>query len=143
MHKPVIDFHFQRSIIKIPKRKLLRDFIKKIFEKERKSIESLNIIFCSDKYLLKINQKYLSHNDYTDIITFDLSDAQEIIGEIYISLDRIRENAKLLAIDIGQELLRVIFHGILHLCGYQDKLKSEKMKMTLKENYYLRKWNSI
>jgi rRNA maturation RNase YbeY len=82
----------------------------------------------------------LSHDFYTDIITFNLSDSEEIKGEIYISVDRIRENAKLFNTSINTELLRIIFHGVLHLCGYNDKSKVETKIMNSKEEFYLNKW---
>ena len=105
---------------------------------EGKIIESLIYVFCSDKYLLKINQTFLNHNYYTDILTFDLSKTSKIIeGEIYISVDRVKENSKELKININLEFLRVIFHGVLHLCGYTDKTKLQKQKMRKKEDEYL------
>lgn len=110
----------------------------KLFKKEGKVLEKLNYIFCSDDYLLEINRRFLKHNYYTDIITFDISEVKEkIIGEIYISVDRVRENAKELKQPLQQELLRVVFHGALHLCGYKDKSKSQQKQMRLKEEYYL------
>jgi len=143
MPESSIDFLTQTSIDKLSNKRKLRAFIKHIFKSERKNLKGLNIIFCSDKYLLKINQRYLLHNFYTDIITFNLSDSKEIVGEIYISIDRIRANSNLFGIKKEQELLRVIFHGILHLCGYKDNTKKGKLKMTLKENSYLYKWNTL
>lgn len=88
-----------------------------------------------------MNKKFLSHNYYTDILTFDLSENEEIKGEIYISTNRIKENAKALKISTKQELLRVIFHGILHLCGYSDKTNLDKSIMTAKEDDCLNRWN--
>ena len=104
-------------------RRSLKLFIIQLFEKEGKSIKSLDIIFCSDEYLLDINNKHLQHDYYTDIITFDLSDPTStlITGEVYISIDRVKDNALSLHTKFSTELLRVIFHGVLHLCGYKDK----------------------
>ena len=101
----------------------------------------MNYIFCNDKRLLDINQQYLKHDYYTDIITFNLSEEDnKITGEIYISVDRVKENAELLGLSTAAELHRVIFHGALHLCGYKDKTSGEKVKMRGKEDYYLFKY---
>lgn len=95
----------------------------------------LNYIFCSDEHLLGINQQFLQHDTYTDIITFDLSDREdELVGEIYISIDRIRDNAQRFNTDPQKELYRVIFHGCLHLCGFSDKKASDKKEMTTAED---------
>ena len=103
-------------------------------------MEELNIILCSDEYLYKMNVQYLQHKTYTDIITFDQGTTQKVInGELYISLDRVRDNAKTLNISLKDELHRVMVHGLLHLCGYGDKNPAAKKKMTSKEDYYLGK----
>jgi probable rRNA maturation factor len=105
---------------------------------EGKEIAYIGINFCSDVYLLNLNIKALKHNYYTDIITFELNSKNEPIeGDIYISIDRVKENAKGLGVPMGEELLRVMIHGILHLCGYGDRTKTEQKKMREKENYYL------
>lgn len=108
--------------------------------KEKFSIHNIQFIFCSDKYLLEINNKFLSHDYLTDIITFDYSDkkVKEISGEIYISIDRVKVNAKEFSVPFKQELKRVIIHGILHLCGYRDKKESDKKVMRGKEDFYLK-----
>lgn len=100
----------------------------------------LRYVFCSDEYLHGINLSFLQHDDYTDVITFDLSEdsGKLIVGEIYISVDRVLANAKELGLSFEQEVLRVIFHGSLHLCGYGDKTKVAKAKMRRKEDEYLR-----
>lgn len=104
----------------------------------------MNYIFCSDNDLLKINKAYLNHNYFTDIITFNLSDNKEIIqGEAYISIDRVMANAKRMKISFKNELLRVIFHGSLHLCGYNDKTNIEAGTMREKEDYYLSIYTTI
>lgn len=143
MQHPNIHFFFQNSSISLSKRKKLKDYLIKMFKKERKGLNQLNCVFCSDKYLLKINQRYLLHDFYTDIITFELSDSDQTTGEIYISADRVRENAKIHKTSISQELLRVIFHGVLHLCGYNDKTKKERKIMSYKEEYYLSQWEKF
>ena len=134
---PKITFHLLAKGFRIPTRTLLKKSIINLFRKENKSLDSLSIIFCSDDYLLDINRKYLNHDYYTDIITFDLSAGDETIGEIYISADRITENASKFEVPISTELTRVIFHGCLHLCGYEDKTAQQKKIMRAKENHYL------
>lgn len=105
-----------------------------------KRISELNFIFCSDAYLLDINKQYLNHDTYTDIVTFDSSEEEDIIaGDIFISIDRVRENADKFNVLERDELHRVIIHGVLHLCGFYDKKKEEKDLMTAKENEYLGK----
>jgi probable rRNA maturation factor len=119
-------------------RKAVKEFVVGIFELESKPLKELNYIFCSDDYLLEMNQSFLKHDHYTDIITFDLSEGNETIGEIYISSDRVRENSITHGTSVRREVLRVIFHGALHLIGYKDKKKSEITIMRDKEEYYLR-----
>ena len=117
----------------------VKQFVQNLFVLEGKPLHKLNYIFCSDGYLLQINQDFLKHDYYTDIITFDITDdlEQGTIGEVYISIDRVKDNAVSHDTSFTQELLRVIFHGALHLCGYRDKKKSEITMMREKENYYL------
>ncbi len=119
-------------------KKNLKLSISNLFQVEGKKLKTLDYIFCSDDYLLKINKQFLNHDDLTDIITFDLSETQETIGEIYVSLDRVKDNAKILGVRYQDEIIRVIFHGALHLCGYGDKTKSEITIMREKEDGYLR-----
>jgi probable rRNA maturation factor len=126
----------------LPNRNRLKLFIPNIFRLEcEKPLGSLNYIFCTDEYLLQVNREFLQHDYYTDIITFDLSDPGGLIqGEIYISIDRVRDNAKAGNTKIYEELHRVIFHGALHLCGYKDKKASDIKLMRIKEDYYLGKY---
>ncbi len=119
-------------------RKKLKLFIQKLFDLEGKKLDNLSYIFCSDEYLLGINNEFLKHDFYTDVITFDLSvNKEEISGEIYLSIDRIKDNAKQQQVSFNEELHRVILHGALHLCGYKDKKKEEIVEMRAKENKYL------
>lgn len=112
-----------------------------MFRREGKKLGSLNFVFCSDIELLEINREYLSHDYYTDIITFELSEkGQPIEGEVYISIDRVAENAQKLKESFSRELHRVVFHGVLHLCGYSDKAKRLQAKMREAENYYLSRY---
>jgi rRNA maturation RNase YbeY len=124
------------------KRRVLKTMILDLFNREKRSLLDLNIIFCDDDFLLGINREFLQHNDFTDIITFDLSDSEEIKGEIYISIPRVIENATNLQADRLSEIHRVIFHGCLHLCGYKDKLKKDKDLMRKKEEEYLKGYAS-
>ena len=119
----------------------LKHFIELIFNREMQSLDSINYIFCSDRAILAINKKYLKHDFYTDVITFDLSpDNKTISAEVYISIDRIRDNAKQLGLSIKSELHRVLFHAALHLCGYNDKKKKDKEIMRKRENELLDKY---
>lgn len=112
--------------------------VKKLISRETgKKVGAINIIFCSDSYLLEINQKYLQHDTLTDIVTFDYCDDKYIAGDIYISLDRVEENAIKYKESFDREFHRVIFHGILHLLGYGDKSKEEEKEMRAKEDFYL------
>ena len=124
-------FHFR----KIRKH---REWILNTIYSEKKEYEGINIIFCSDQYLLEINRKFLQRDDYTDVITFSNSDNKQVIsGDVFISIDRIKENARSFRVSFTNELKRVIIHGILHLCGYQDHTKEEIKKMRQKEDFYL------
>jgi rRNA maturation RNase YbeY len=117
----------------------LKAFLEKQLKKEGLAIESLQYVFCSDKYLLNINKQFLNHDYYTDIISFDLSETRgQLIGDIYISVDRVKENAKTLKTTQANELLRVIFHGALHFCGYKDKKPADAKLMRSMEDKWLR-----
>ena len=134
-----IHFFYLKPCPDFRQRKKLKAFLPSLFKSEKKVLGSLNYIFCSDDYLLQINQEHLKHDYYTDIITFDLSaSAKTVDGEIYISIDRVRENARQEGVSVKEELHRVIFHGSLHLCGYKDKTQNEKSQMKKMENKYLK-----
>ena len=127
------DFEFSKSDV-------VAKWINDIALEFKYSISSLNYIFCSDEYLLDINRKYLNHDYYTDIITFDNSDeASSIESDIYISIDRVQENANTFNILFEKELFRVIIHGVLHLVGFEDHTDEEKALMRSKEEYCLSK----
>jgi len=133
-----ISFNKADATATLKNRVALKSFIEKSVKKEGLSIESLNYVFCSDKYLLEINKQFLDHNYYTDIISFDLSEVPgQLIGEVYISVDRVKDNAKTHGATFGEELLRVIFHGALHFCGYKDKKPSDVKKMRQMEDLWL------
>ncbi len=136
-----VHFHFLHGSPGFRNRQQLKAFLLSIFRTEKTPINSLSYIFCSDKYLLGINQQFLQHNDYTDIITFNLAmGTAPVEGEIYISLDRVKENAENLDQYFYMELHRVIFHGALHLCGYKDKNAKDASIMRAKEDFYLKQY---
>lgn len=137
MSSAKVQFHWLDQSFSLRDRNPLKLFIQSLFRREKKSLESLNYIFCTDKYLLNINQQFLKHDFYTDIISFDLSAGPATIGEIYISIDRVRDNATRLGTPLTEELHRVIFHGALHLCGYKDKSKADQVLMRRKEDQAL------
>ena len=129
-----IQFHILQPV-SLTERTRLKQFIIKLFRQEKKPLAELSYIFCSDQYLLEINRQFLQHDFYTDIITFPLSDpGQPISGEIYISVDRVRDNAIEFGSSIKKELHRVIFHGALHLCGYKDKSPRDEKLMRKMED---------
>ena len=133
-----ISFNQVDSRVTLANRVALKSFIEKRVKKEGFSIETLTYVFCSDKYLLKMNKDFLSHNYYTDIISFDLSETPgNLIGEVYISVDRVKDNAKTLGTSLKEELHRVIFHGALHFCGYKDKKPADTIKMREMEDRWL------
>jgi probable rRNA maturation factor len=138
--KPAIYFFFETAV-SLKDRTGIKNLIASVFRTEGVALSSLNYIFCSDKRLLKINQDFLHHDFYTDIITFELNPkGQPVEGEIYISVDRVKENASSLGISFKQEFLRVILHGALHLCGYKDKTSSQVKEIRQKEEFYLTKF---
>lgn len=119
-------------------RLLLKTGLASIFTSEKVDFKSVNYVFCKDDYLLNLNQKYLNHDTLTDILTFTYSDTTlPIISEIYISIERVEYNAQSLNINYDEELRRVMIHGILHLCGYEDSTKQQKIIMREKEDFYL------
>lgn len=127
---------FSKDVDLLPNhKKKLSDFLLQLFEREKRPVEEVHYIFCTDAYLLDLNQKYLNHDTYTDILTFDLSEEQDrLIAEIYISADRVKENAQKFGTSVENELHRVIFHGALHLCGYDDHSEEDKKLMRQKED---------
>ena len=108
-------------------------------KQEKKQVGNISFVFCSDEYLLEINRQYLSADYLTDVITFDFTEENNISGDVFISVDRVKENAKQYKQKYFHEMLRVIIHGVLHLLGYKDKTEEEIKQMREKEDYYLRK----
>ncbi|SMO53391.1 rRNA maturation RNase YbeY [Solitalea koreensis] len=116
----------------------VKKWIQATAKAEGKKLKEINYIFCSDEYLLNINQTYLDHDTYTDIVTFDNSEKEgEIISDIFISVERTRENAQKFSVPEIDELHRVMIHGVLHLCGYKDKTDAQQKLMREKEDFYL------
>ena len=139
--KPKVRFFSNDVQTSLRNRSTLKEFIESIFKKENKRLDFINYIFCSDKNLLTINKKFLNHDFYTDVITFNLSENnQHISAEVYVSIDRVRDNAKKIGTSINSELHRVLFHAALHLCGYDDKKKIEIERMRRKEEELLAKY---
>ena len=135
--KSKIYFFFDKKVT-LGKRGALKKFLTSIFTKEQKKLGGVSFIFCSDEYLRSINKRYLRHDYFTDIVTFDLSGKTEPVrGEVFISIDRVKDNAKLFGVSLKKELHRVIIHGVLHLCGYHDKTSGQKKQMTALEDNYL------
>lgn len=137
----MITFQSLNIFFRLKEIKKVRSWVYSTIINEKKELEFLSIIFCSDEEILRINKESLNHDYYTDIITFELNEmGMPIEGDLFISIDRIKENAKKLDVRFEEELKRVIIHGVLHLCGYKDKKKLEKEIMTKKENYYLKRY---
>jgi rRNA maturation RNase YbeY len=133
----MIYYHNEDVSFQLKNKRLLRDWIKITAENESKIVGAINYIFVSDEYLLKLNNEALNHDFYTDIITFDYCENNRISGDLFISIDRVKENAELLHTTLIDELHRVMIHGVLHLCGYGDKSSKEEKLMRSKEEYYL------
>lgn len=129
----MILFHYETDFL-LENEDTYQSWIETVILSEQKMVGEINYIFCDDDYLHEINVKYLNHNTLTDIISFDYSEFDTISGDIFISIDRVRENAQNFSIDFHQELLRVMAHGILHYCGYKDKSQKEVSIMREKEN---------
>lgn len=134
----MINFHLEDIDFKIQQKQKIKNWLKSVVVSEGFVLGDLNYVFCSDDYLLKINVEYLEHDYLTDIITFDNSEDEELIeGDIFISIDRVKDNARTFQVSDDYELKRVLVHGILHLCGYFDKTDEEEKLMRAKENQYL------
>ncbi|MBP7556799.1 MAG: rRNA maturation RNase YbeY [Chitinophagaceae bacterium] len=138
--KSNICFFFETPV-SLRNRTQLKEEIVRIFKRHGKKPGSLNFIFCTDKRLLEINRQYLQHDYYTDIITFELNaPGQPVEGEIYISIDRVKDNARQLGQPIYRELHRVIFHGVLHLSGFGDKTDAQEAEMRRQEDLCLKRY---
>ena len=120
----------------------LKQAVKNLVLNEGKSLGDLSIVFTDDDYLLEVNKQYLNHDYFTDVITFDYSNHPEVSGDIMISLDRVEDNALSMNLAYEQEFYRVVFHGVLHLCGYKDKTKDDIVIMREKEDFYIQRFVS-
>ena len=135
-----ITFHKEEVDFNMPDEGALQKWLEDVVVSKKKSIVQLTYIFCSDEYLLNINQTYLNHDYFTDIITFPYKQGNEIESDIFISIDRIEENARTFDSTFERELLRVMAHGVLHLLGYKDKSTEEEAEMREQEDWALEKF---
>ena len=133
----MISYYFQDTDFKFRDRRKTNEWLKLAAESEIRRIGNISIIFCSDNYVLDINQKYLQHDYFTDIITFDYCEGDRLSGDLFISVDSVRENSVEFGTEFKDELNRVIIHGLLHLVGYDDHTEKDIKLMRSKENYYL------
>ena len=136
-------FHNEDNSYVLPAKRKVKSWLKTSIEHQKMSIGTINVVFCSDQHLLVINKEYLNHDYYTDIITFNYCEAKQISGDLFISIDRIKDNSKNNKILFVDELHRVIIHGVLHLCGFNDKTKAEKKEIRQMEDYFLNKIKHI
>jgi len=132
----MVRFFFENKFT-LKNRRAIKLWLDQVAKNEKKSIEGVNYIFCDDVYLLEKNIKYLKHNTLTDIISFDYSQGDALLGDVFISTERVMENAVTLGVERTEELHRVMVHGLLHYCGFKDKTLKEKELMRMKEDYYL------
>jgi len=129
----VIVFNYQTNF-KLDNEQNYKDWVIRVIQSENKETGEINYIFCDDEELYKINTQYLNHQTLTDVISFDYTEKNKISGDIFISIERVRENASIFNVSFNEELLRVMIHGVLHYCGYKDKTEGDKIEMQLKEN---------
>lgn len=134
----MISFQNLSISFKLKEKTKIKLWIKTIIDKEKHTLGTINYMFCNDDELLEINIKHLNHNTLTDIITFDYTEDKKISSDIFISVDRVLENAKKFEVTFEEELRRVMIHGVLHLCGYKDKSKPDAELMRKKENWALK-----
>lgn len=132
-----IDFFYEDIQPLLLQKSKIKKHLNYLVKSELMQLGDVCFIFCKDEYLLEMNKQYLDHDYYTDIITFDYVEGKIISGDLFISIDRVNENAKKFGVEFKRELLRVMFHGVLHLCGYKDKTEYEKKQMREKEDFYL------
>ena len=131
--------------VKIPSfvsKKELKQAVKDLVFNEGKSLKDLSLVFTDDEYLLEVNKQYLNHDYFTDVITFDYSELPSVSGDVMISLDRVKDNAHSMELSYELEFYRVVFHGVLHLCGYKDKKKDDGSLMREKEDFYIQRFVS-
>ena len=129
----MIDFNYETDFV-LENEEAIRFWISNVIGSENKKTGEINYIFCDDEYLLEINKEHLQHDYYTDIISFDYTVGNEISGDMFISIDRVKENAQDFNVSFDEELKRVIVHGVLHYCGYKDKSEEDELLMRNKED---------
>ena len=139
----MVRYFFEDTDFQFKPKRFTSSWLKTVAESEIRKLGNVNIIFCSDNYILDINQRYLQHDYFTDIITFDYCDGNILSGDLFISVESVRENALEYGTEFDEELNRVIVHGILHLVGYDDHAEDDIVVMRSKENYYLDLRNSL
>jgi probable rRNA maturation factor len=132
-----ISFNTVDTNYTVRQKSVIRQWVELTIRKERKNLGSISFNLCTDEYLLSVNKEHLNHDYYTDIITFDFCEDNVVAGDIYVSIDRVKDNAKIENKTIPNELHRVLIHGVLHLCGYKDKKPGDARLMRQKEDFYL------
>ena len=137
-NKSSIHFFSQNISFLLKKKSAVRNSLLSLIKNEKKQTGDINFVFCDDKFLFSLNKKFLKHTTLTDIITFQYPSDKKLCGEIFISIKRVKENAKKFEVSFENELHRVMIHGILHLCGYKDKTFRKKKEMRKKEDFYLK-----
>jgi rRNA maturation RNase YbeY len=138
----MISFNYELDF-QLPLEKDISIWLSNVIQSEKCKEGEINYIFCSDDYLHKLNVEFLNHDTLTDIISFDYSVGKELHGDVFISIERVDENAKEFNVNFIDELKRVLVHGMLHYCGYKDKTKEDSAVMREKENHYLKQYTSI
>lgn len=133
----MVSYFTEDLVFPFKEKRLTSRWLKFVAERENKRLGDISVIFCSDNYILDVNIKYLGHDYFTDIITFDYCEGNRLSGDLFISVDSVRENAAFYGTDFADELNRVIVHGVLHLIGYDDHTEADIAVMRAKENYYL------
>jgi probable rRNA maturation factor len=139
----MISFSAIESIYNLKNKLKVRSWVRFILENEKKIAGDITYIFCNDEYLVSINEKYLKHDTLTDIITFDYSEKEKLSGDIFISVERVKENSVSFGSSMNGELARVMAHGVLHLAGYNDKTAKDKTVMRSKEDFYLMSYPNL
>lgn len=138
-NKSVVRFNYQIEHFKLKNVLLHKTFLASVMTQEQIEFSEIQYIFCTDNYLLQLNKRYLKHDTYTDILTFSMAlPSEPIVSEIYISIERVKQNARSMNVTFDEELSRVMIHGLLHLCGYNDATDTEKIEMRKKEDFYLK-----
>ena len=141
-----ITFNNEGSRYRLPAKRAVRAWLERVAQSEGYAVGDINYVFCSSERQLELNREFLKHDYFTDIITFDYSDLEVdrvVSGDIYIDVETVRDNARGLGVSFCNEMLRVVLHGVLHLCGYKDKTPKEERAMRQKEDFYLTLWREI